>query len=338
MATTQKDTPGNPDRSAPDTAAGAPAATVDAESAAHDGRTAEEIEKERKQEEAMEALRAMKPWKGKATRQDKALLFTVIAIPVFFMALTPLKPFLIAEHPIGLAFVTGSNAAIGAASAFARIGEIPLWLVVVAGVVGKIKVDWLFWWVGRRWGRGFVNLIAQGDKAQRFADRAEDMNPWIIRAAVPLSYLPGVPALFVHVVAGWTGMRLRTFLLLDALGALLLTGTVAGIGYAAGQTGVDIVLAVDRYALWVTLAIVLVMAFVPVVKQIRQAKAEEAARVRKAAEAAEAEQVGEPAAADGARADGDGDRESADSADPADPADPENSAGSAVVDAGTPAR
>ncbi|MFC6432622.1 DedA family protein [Nocardiopsis tropica] len=299
MATTQKHTSGNPDRPAPGTAAGAPDATPGAGSDEADGRTAEQIEKERKQEEAMEVLRAMKPWKGKATRQDKALLFTVVAIPLFFMALTPLKPFLIAEHPVGLAFVTGSNAAIGAASAFARIGEIPLWLVVVAGVVGKVKVDWLFWWVGRRWGRGFVNLIAQGDKAQRFADRAEDMNPWIIRAAMPLSYLPGVPALFVYVVAGWTGMRLRTFLLLDALGALLLTATVAGVGYAAGQTGVDIVLAVDRYALWVTLAIVFVMAFVPVVKQMRLAKAEEAARAAEAAGTAgdhDGERSGESAA------------------------------------------
>jgi len=302
MATTQKDTSDNPDHSGPDATAGAAA----------DGRTAEQIEKERKQEEAREALRAMKPWKGKATRQDKALMFTVVAIPVFFMALTPLKPFLIAEHPVGLAFVTGSNAAVGAASAFARIGEIPLWLVIVAGVVGKIKVDWLFWWVGRLWGRGFVDLIAQGDKAQRFADRAEDVNPWIIRAAVPLSYLPGVPALFVYVIAGWTGMRLRTFLLLDALGALILTSTVAGIGYAAGQTGVDIVLAVDRYALWVTLAIVFVMAFLPVVKQMRRAKAEEAAKARKAAEA---EQAGDPTPTDAPDGSGaDGGRDSSDDA------------------------
>lgn len=286
MATTQKDTPGNPDSPAPDATAG----TAEAESAATDGRTPEQIEKERQQEEVREAFRAMKPWQGKATRQDKALLITVIAIPLFFMALTPIKPFLIAEHPIGLAFVTGSNAAVGAAAAFARIGELPLWLVVVAGVVGKIKVDWLFWWVGRRWGRGFVNLITQSEKAKDWADRAQDMNPWIIRAALPLSYFPGIPAVFVYVVAGWTGMRLRTFLLLDAVGALLLTSVVAGVGFAAGQTGVDIVLMVDRYAMWFTLAIVFVMAFIPVVKQMRRAKAEEAARAR-------AEAAGETAGA-----------------------------------------
>jgi membrane protein DedA with SNARE-associated domain len=244
-------------------------------------------EREAQKEEARAALRAIKPWEGRATRQDKALMAAFVGVPLFFMALTPLKPFLIAHHPVLLEFVTGSNAAIGAAAAFARIGEIPLWLVVVAGVVGKVKIDWLFWWVGRRWGRGFVNLIAPGDRAQRFADRAQDMNPWIMPVALILSYLPGIPTVFVLVIAGWTGMRLVPFLLLDALGALVLTASVASVGYAAGQTGVDIVLLVDRYALWFTLAIVVVMAFVPVFKQNRAQK-----RAKAAQEAGTAEEAG----------------------------------------------
>ncbi|MFC9086172.1 DedA family protein [Nocardiopsis dassonvillei] len=234
-------------------------------------------EREAQKEEARAALRALKPWEGRATRQDKALMAAFVGVPLFFMALTPLKPFLIAHHPVLLEFVTGSNAAVGAAAAFARIGEIPLWLVVVAGVVGKVKIDWLFWWVGRRWGRGFVNLIAPGDRAQRFADRAQDMSPWIMPVALVLSYLPGIPTVFVLVIAGWTGMRLVPFLLLDALGALVLTASVASVGYAAGQTGVDIVLLVDRYALWFTLGIVVVMAFVPVFKQNRAQKRAKAA-------------------------------------------------------------
>ncbi|WP_150240188.1 DedA family protein [Nocardiopsis quinghaiensis] len=228
---------------------------------------------ERKKEEARAALRSLKPWQGRATRQDKALMATFLGLPVFFMAMTPLKPFLIAHHPVLLEFVTGSTSAIGAAAAFSRVGEIPLWLVIVAGVFGKVKLDWLFWWVGRRWGRGIVNLLAPGEKAQRFADGAQDMNPWIIRTVLLLNYVPGVPSALVHVTAGWTGMRLRTFLALDAAGALLLTATVASIGYAAGRTGVDIVLMVDRYALWVSLGIILLMAFVPVVRQSRAARA-----------------------------------------------------------------
>ncbi len=259
-------------------------------------------EREAQKKEARAALRALKPWEGRATRQDKALMAAFVGVPLFFMALTPLKPFLIAHHPVLLEFVTGSNAAVGAAAAFARIGEIPLWLVVVAGVVGKVKIDWLFWWVGRRWGRGFVNLIAPGDRAQRFADRAQDMSPWIMPVALVLSYLPGIPTVFVLVIAGWTGMRLVPFLLLDALGALVLTASVASVGYAAGQTGVDIVLLVDRYALWFTLGIVVFMAFLPVFKQNRARKRAEAAkRAGAAEEAGAAEGAGAARGDEGAR-------------------------------------
>ncbi|WP_304452404.1 DedA family protein [Nocardiopsis sp. YSL2] len=237
-------------------------------------------EKERKEEEARAALRALKPWEGRATRQDKALLTAFIVIPTVFLALTPLKPLLIADHPVGLAALTGSNAAIGAASAFARIGEIPLWLVLCAGVFGKIKVDWLFWWLGRRWGRGIVNLITPSERARRLADKVRDANPWWIRAAVLVSYVPGVPAALVLVVAGWTGMRLRTFMVLDACAALLMTGSVAAAGYAAGQAGVDIILLVDRYALWITFALIFAMAFAPVIRQNIRAKAADRARAK----------------------------------------------------------
>jgi membrane protein DedA with SNARE-associated domain len=238
--------------------------------------TKEEREREREQrkkEEAQAALRALKPWQGKATRQDKALMAAFFGLPLFFMAMTPFKPFLIAHHPVLLEFVTGSTSAIGAAAAFSRVGDLPMWLVVVAGVFGKVKLDWLFWWVGRRWGRGIVNLLAPGEKAQRFADGAQSMNPWIIRVALLLNYVPGVPSALVHVIAGWTGMRLAAFMALDAVGALLLTATVASVGYAAGQTGVDIVLMVDKYALWVSIGIILLMAFVPAIKKNRAAKA-----------------------------------------------------------------
>lgn len=75
---------------------------------------------------------------------------------------------------------------------------------------------------------------------------------------VLLSFLPGIPKLLVQLFAGLAQMRLATFLIADALGALLITGTVVWLGYSAGQDAVDIVIAVDKYALWVTLAILAV--------------------------------------------------------------------------------
>jgi membrane protein DedA with SNARE-associated domain len=107
-----------------------------------------------------------------------------------------------------------------------------------------VKFDWLTWWAGRQWGGGIIRMFTTSERAQRFAGRAAELNPWILRAAVVLAVLPGVPSAVVYATAGWARMRLATFLLLDLVGALLMTGLVAGLGYGLGQRAVDVVLLV----------------------------------------------------------------------------------------------
>lgn len=214
--------------------------------------------------------RQILPWQGKATRLDKALLITMGVLILYGFATIPLKPFLLASHPVLLEFMTGGYASIGAAAAFARIGEIPLWLVIVAGVIGMIKFDWLFWWTGRQWGRGIVTLFANGERAKRLAGRAHELNPWVVRVAVIGAMLPGIPAALVFAIAGWTGMRLITFLLLDVIGALIMTGLVAWLGYSLGQWAVDVVLTIDQYALWISLALIFGIAIITSIKQSRR--------------------------------------------------------------------
>src|ERR687893_793290 len=175
------------------------------------------------------------PWEGRATRADWALMGAILGVVALGLLLRPLKPFLLAEHPAALAFLTGDLTAIGAAAAFARVGELPLWLVVVAGAAGMVKFDWLTWWAGRQWGGGIIRMFTTSERTQRFAAGAGELNPWILRAAVVLAVLPGVPTAVVYVMAGWAGVRLATFLLLDLPRALLITGLVAGLGYGLGQ-------------------------------------------------------------------------------------------------------
>ena len=77
----------------------------------------------------------------------------------------------------------------------------------------------------------------------------------------------------VFAVAGWTGIRLSTFLALDLAGAVLTTGIVAGIGYALGQQAVDVVLLVDSYAAAVSIAMISMTVAVPLVRRwIRRAR------------------------------------------------------------------
>ncbi|MET0190603.1 MAG: VTT domain-containing protein [Pseudonocardia sediminis] len=201
------------------------------------------------------------PWDGPAQRGDKVLLGLIGGILLVLMATIPLRPFLLASHPIVLEFVTGSLSAIGAGAAFARIGEAPLWLVIVAGVIGMIKFDWLFWLAGRRWGAKVVGMFAPGERARKFVATVRSWPAWAQRLVVVAAALPGVPAVAVFALAGLGRMRLGVFLLFDAIGAALMTGLVAGLGYGLGQSAVDVVLLVDKYALWISLGLVVVVAF-----------------------------------------------------------------------------
>lgn len=207
------------------------------------------------------------PWQGSATRVDLALIGAILAVVGFGMALRPLTPFLLAEHPVLLGFLSGDLIAIGAGAAFARIGEAPLWLVVAAGALGMVKFGWLTWWAGRRWGAGIIRMVTATERAQRFAGRVAGWNPWLLRLAVVAAALPGVPTPVVYAAAGWARMRLLTFLLLDLAGAALITALVAGLGYRIGQPAVDVVLLVDRYASAVSLTLLVLALLIPVLKR-----------------------------------------------------------------------
>jgi membrane protein DedA with SNARE-associated domain len=196
-----------------------------------------------------------RPWQGGATRTDLALTGAFAAVVLLGFAVRPLKPFLIASHPVALQLLSGDLLATGAAAAFARVGEVPLWLVIVAGAIGMAKFDWLVWWAGRRWREGMIRMVASPQQARRWAVRAANLNPWVVRVAVFAAVLPGIPAPVIYALAGITGMRLIMFLTVDLAGAVLMTGLVAGLGYASGQHAVDLVLVIDRYASFVSLTL-----------------------------------------------------------------------------------
>ncbi|QVQ51701.1 VTT domain-containing protein [Spiractinospora alimapuensis] len=220
------------------------------------------------------------PWEGTPTRLDKALLWSIAGLFVFFIVMLPLRPFVIGSNPVLLQLMTGSHAATGVAAGFARIGEIPLWVVVVAGVVGTVKFDFLFWWTGRQWGHKIVDMLAPTPRAKNLAARAQHLNPWWIRIAVMLSYLPGIPIALVFAIAGWTRMSLVSFLFFNTLGATMVTGGLAWLGYSLGQSAVDVALAIDNYALWISLALIVAIAMWPAIKASRAAAREEKEKQR----------------------------------------------------------
>jgi membrane protein DedA with SNARE-associated domain len=220
--------------------------------------------------------RAPTPWGDSAGRTDTtiALLFGLYA--VYSLALWPLVPALIGSHPLLLEMISGSTLAEVTVGAHSRLGALPLWFAIAAGVPASMMFDWVFWWAGRRWGDRAVHLMLGRDSSPRGVARREARAARLERmaerfgpVAVVLAYYLPLPSLLVYVAAGLSGMRLRTFVVLDVVGTVLWVGPVVGLGYAVGQPAVDVVHRIDHYSTLLTIAVVLVVIVVQVWRRRR---------------------------------------------------------------------
>jgi membrane protein DedA with SNARE-associated domain len=201
-----------------------------------------------------------------AGRPDTAIVLLIGLYAVYSLALWPLVPALIGSHPLLLEIVSGSTLAEVTVGAHSRLGELPLWFAVVAGVPGSMMFDWVFWWAGRRWGDRALHLLLGRTSSARGAARREARSARLERmaerygpAAVVLAYYLPLPSLLIYAAAGLSGMRLRTFLVLDVVGTLLWVGPMVGLGYAIGKPAVDVVHRIDHYSTLLTIGVVLVV-------------------------------------------------------------------------------
>jgi membrane protein DedA with SNARE-associated domain len=218
------------------------------------------------------------PWTGRPRRADLICWAGIALSGLYGLALIPLRPLLIGRNPVLLELLTGSMTSIVTAGAFARVGQASLVLAVAAAVPGMIMFDPFFWWAGRLWGRGMLTLAAgRGRRGQRLIGRAERLGHRLGWIGVVIAYYLPVPAALLFVIAGWTGMRLVTFVLLDALAALLWIGMLIGLGYYLGQDAVDVAKTISRYGTWASIALVVAVLVARSVRSRRDAPPEPAA-------------------------------------------------------------
>lgn len=209
------------------------------------------------------------PWTGRPRRVDLLCWLGITVSGLYALALIPVRPALIGRDPVLLELLTGSMTSIVSAGAFARVGQVPLVLAVASALPGMIMFDPFYWWAGRLWGRGMLDVVGgRGRRGRRLIARAERLGRRFGPPVMVVAYFLPVPAALLFVVAGWTGMRLVTFVLLDAIGALLWIAMLAGLGFGLGQGAVDVARAISRYSLWASIALVVVV----VVAQLRRAR------------------------------------------------------------------
>jgi membrane-associated protein len=210
------------------------------------------------------------PWEGKPRRVDIACWAAITLSGLYYLALLPFRASLVGTHPIVSVLLNGSTEAIVSAAAFAKVGHGSIIVVLLAAIFGTMKFDIIYWWAGRLWGERVIQMFSgRGKRSAKFVARVNRSGRWLTWPAVVLSPFLPIPNALVYAAAGWTGMSWLTFLILDAIGSLMWAGLLAGLGWALGQSAVNVAQEISKYGLWVSIAIVVLV----VASQMRGARA-----------------------------------------------------------------
>jgi membrane protein DedA with SNARE-associated domain len=173
----------------------------------------------------------------------------------------PLRPVLLGYTPYVLAGVSGSRTAMVMIGALAATGNPWWWLGWVIGTISIVKFDWVYFWAGKLWGRGLIEVMTgDSERARRRNERAER---FALRWSVPavlLTYLPvPLPGPIIYATVGAAGMSWRRFLVVDVLAAGLLQALYLYLGYRIGEPAVRLVTQYAKYSIWLSLVILAVM-------------------------------------------------------------------------------
>jgi membrane protein DedA with SNARE-associated domain len=200
------------------------------------------------------------PWNGKPGKADIACWAAIVLSGLYYLAILPFRASLIATHPVISELLNGSTEAIVAAAAFARVGHGSLAIAVLAAIPGLMKFDFIYWWAGRLWGEKIILLMFPRSKhGPRYMQRVHKWGRRFTWPAVVVSPFVPIPNAIVYLIAGWAGMSLITFLILDLIGTALWVGLLAGLGYALGHHAVVVAQTISKYGLWFTIAFVVLV-------------------------------------------------------------------------------
>jgi len=162
------------------------------------------------------------PWTGRPRRIDILCWAGIVLSGIYYWALLPFRAPLVGTHPVTLELLNGSTEAIIAAAAFARLGHGTLAVVLLAALPGLMKFDWLFWWAGRLWGERLITLLSgRRNRGHKYMTRVQRWGRKFTWPAVLIAPFLPIPTGIIYAVVGWAGMRLVTFLILDAISTLL---------------------------------------------------------------------------------------------------------------------
>jgi len=117
------------------------------------------------------------------------------------------------------------------AGALVMEGHLHLPLVLLAGVLGCLCGDGVWFWLGRRWGSRVIRLVCglSGDPRVCVTKSRKTFDKWGLRILVVAKFVPGLDGV-TPPLAGAEGATLQGFVAYDSVGALLWSGAYVALG------------------------------------------------------------------------------------------------------------
>lgn len=216
------------------------------------------------------------PWKHKPGRADYWCMGWIVFMGLFGMAMLPLRGWLLGLNPPLLVALTGSRSGTAAMGALASQGLAPHWYwYLLAGTIMSIKFDWVFWWAGKLWGRGMIEVWAGRSeraaknyaRAERWADRMGWLGMFIAYVPIPLPLMQVIFVLF-----GASGMSVKRFMVLDFIASTLWLLGYFALGWVVGEPAVALLKEYAKIANYVAIGLLVVILLGPALNK-RKARA-----------------------------------------------------------------
>lgn len=216
------------------------------------------------------------PWKKEPTRADFWCIGWFMFIGVFSLILIPTRMWMIATAPDWLAILTGGRSATAASGALAGVGQMPHWpWVLLFASIMSLKFDWVYWWAGKLWGRGMIEIWAGKSKraaksyerAERWAEKLGPLGFFIAYIPIPLPLMQ-----VVFVLAGAQGMSIKRFLIYDYIASTLWLVFYFWLGWSVGEPAVDLLNEYAKYAGYVAIGLIVVIVLSTMFSSKKKAK------------------------------------------------------------------
>ena len=200
------------------------------------------------------------PWRRKPTKSDLWCMGWMGVAAIFGLIMLPLRGWLLGLNPPLLLAITGSRTAAASLGALFSQGLAQnLWLPIVLGTIMSVKFDWIYWWAGKLWGRGMIEVWA--GQSRRAAKNYARVERWAVKwgaLGIFLAYAPiPLPLMaVVFVLAGASGMSIKKFMILDVIASVSWTLLFVTLGYGIGEPAVMLLREYARISNYVAIGLV----------------------------------------------------------------------------------